>query len=172
MNDNPNRARQIFQRAIEIADLRQRLEFIDAECRENIELRDQVNALIAAHDDATGILESKRDSAEDFILRPPAMPFTSPAPNTDKPGTVIGGKYKLLENIGEGGMGSVWVAEQAAPVKRRVAIKMIKAGMDSKQVLARFEAERQALALMDHPNIAKVFDGGVTDQGRPYFVME
>jgi len=88
------------------------------------------------------------------------------------PGTIISGRYKLLENIGEGGMGSVWVAEQQQPVKRRVAIKLVKAGMDSKQVLARFEAERQALAVMDHPNIAKVFDGGMTEQGRPYFVME
>ncbi len=80
-------------------------------------------------------------------------------------GTLIAGRYKLIENIGEGGMGSVWVAEQKEPVKRKVAIKLIKAGMDSKQVLARFEAERQALALMDHPNIARVFDGGMTEQG-------
>ncbi len=87
-------------------------------------------------------------------------------------GTLIAGRYKLIENIGEGGMGSVWVAEQKEPVKRKVAIKLIKAGMDSKQVLARFEAERQALALMDHPNIARVFDGGMTEQGRPFFVME
>ena len=94
-------------------------------------------------------------------------------PTTDPtPGVIIGGRYKLLENIGEGGMGSVWVAEQQRPVKRKVAIKLIKPGMDSKQVLARFEAERQALAVMDHPNIAKVFDGGLTDNGRPYFVME
>ena len=89
-----------------------------------------------------------------------------------QPGTIFGGRYKLLQNIGEGGMGSVWVAEQKEPVKRKVAIKLVKAGMDSKQVLARFEAERQALAMMDHPNIAKVFDGGITEHGRPYFVME
>jgi serine/threonine protein kinase/tetratricopeptide (TPR) repeat protein len=82
------------------------------------------------------------------------------------------GRYRLLEQIGEGGMGTVWHAEQTEPVRRRVAIKLIKPGMDSRQVLARFEAERQALALMDHPNIAKVFDGGVTPHGRPYFVME
>ena len=88
------------------------------------------------------------------------------------PGEFIGGRYKLLEPIGEGGMGTVWLAEQNEPVKRKVALKLIKAGMDSKSVLARFEAERQALAMMDHPNIAKVFDGGMTDQGRPYFVME
>jgi serine/threonine protein kinase len=89
-----------------------------------------------------------------------------------KTGSLIGQRYRLVELIGEGGMGSVWVAEQQQPVKRRVALKMIKAGMDSKQVLARFEAERQALAVMDHPNIAKVLDGGMTDQGRPFFVME
>jgi serine/threonine protein kinase len=87
-------------------------------------------------------------------------------------GAVIAGRYGLLEPIGEGGMGQVWVAQQSEPVKRKVAIKLIKAGMDSRAVLARFEAERQALAVMDHPNIAKVFDGGLTQQGRPFFVME
>src|SRR6185295_5595677 len=86
-------------------------------------------------------------------------------------GTVIG-HYKLLEGIGEGGMGTVWMAQQTAPVRRLVAVKLIKAGMDSRQVIARFEAERQALALMDHPHIARVFDGGATPAGRPYFVME
>ena len=89
-----------------------------------------------------------------------------------KPGNIIAGRYKLLEAIGEGGMGTVWVAEQTSPIRRKVALKLVKPGMDSKQVLARFDAERQALALMDHPNIAKVFDGGVTDQGRPFFAME
>src|SRR5258707_7035404 len=87
------------------------------------------------------------------------------------PGTMIG-RYKLLEKIGEGGFGTVFVAEQREPVKRRVALKIIKLGMDTKQVIARFEAERQALALMDHPNIAKVLDAAATDTGRPYFVME
>lgn len=87
-------------------------------------------------------------------------------------GTVLAGKYKLMQRIGEGGMGSIWVAQQSEPVKRQVAIKLIKAGMDSKQVLARFEAERQALAMMDHPNIARVFDGGVTPEGHPFFAME
>src|SRR5207247_5839916 len=82
------------------------------------------------------------------------------------------GRYKLLEEIGEGGMGSVWMAEQTQPVRRTVALKLIKPGMDSAQVIARFEAERQALALMDHANIARVLDGGLTDAGRPFFVME
>src|SRR5438105_10477633 len=92
-------------------------------------------------------------------------------PLTEKPGDRIG-RYKLLELIGEGGFGAVWMAEQEEPVRRRVALKVIKPGMDTKQVLARFEAERQALAMMDHPSIARVFDGGATDAGRPYFVME
>ena len=82
------------------------------------------------------------------------------------------GPYKLLEQIGEGGMGVVFMAEQTRPVQRRVALKIIKAGMDTRQVVARFEAERQALAMMDHPNIARVLDAGATDMGRPYFVME
>ena len=90
---------------------------------------------------------------------------------TEKPGDRIG-RYKLLEKIGEGGCGVVYVAEQGQPVRRRVALKVIKLGMDTKSVIARFEAERQALAMMDHPNIAKVFDAGATETGRPYFVME
>src|SRR5262245_33911030 len=89
----------------------------------------------------------------------------------EQPGSLVG-PYKLLEPIGEGGMGAVWMAEQSEPIQRRVALKVIKEGMDSRQVLARFEAERQALALMDHPNIAKVHDAGRTTSGRPYFVME
>src|SRR5438876_11317002 len=90
---------------------------------------------------------------------------------TEKPGDLIG-RYKLLQKIGEGGCGVVYMAEQEEPVRRRVALKVIKLGMDTKSVIARFEAERQALAMMDHPNIAKVLDGGATDSGRPYFVME
>ena len=84
---------------------------------------------------------------------------------------MIGG-YKLLQEIGEGGMGTVWMAQQSAPIQRKVALKIVKLGMDTKDVVARFEAERQALALMDHPHIAKVLDGGATDHGRPFFVME
>src|SRR4029077_8305355 len=98
--------------------------------------------------------------------------FTGPYVSREQPGAVIAGRYKLLEEIGEGGMGTVWVAEQTQPVRRKVAVKLIKAGMDSKSVIARFEAERQALAVMDHPNIAKVLDGGLPQSGRPFFVME
>ena len=92
-------------------------------------------------------------------------------PSTERPGTTIG-RYRLMEQIGEGGMGVVFVAEQEKPIRRKVALKVIKPGMDSKAVVARFEAERQALAMMDHPNIAKVLDAGTTDFGRPYFAME
>ena len=118
-----------------------------------------------------------------FGVPPLGGPETQPAeagtPNettvhariTEEPGTVIG-RYKLLEKIGEGGFGAVYMADQREPVKRRVALKILKLGMDTRQVIARFEAERQALALMDHPNIAKVLDGDATGAGRPYFVME
>jgi len=93
------------------------------------------------------------------------------APPTERVGAMVG-RYKLLEQIGEGGFGVVYMAEQQQPLRRKVALKVVKPGMDSRQILARFEAERQALAIMDHPNIAKVFDAGATDSGRPYFVME
>src|SRR5678809_497842 len=95
----------------------------------------------------------------------------NPLPPSEKPGDIIG-PYKIREKLGEGGCGVVYMAEQEEPVRRRVALKVIKLGMDTKSVIARFEAERQALALMDHPNIAKVLDGGATETGRPYFVME
>src|SRR5262245_49393104 len=113
--------------------------------------------------------------ANDFLAAPAPMPTATAALDSrsvvEECGTLVG-PYKLLEPIGEGGMGTVFMAEQAEPIRRRVALKVIKPGMDSKQVVARFEAERQALALMDHPNIARVFDGGTTNGGRPYFVME
>src|SRR5262249_25487919 len=114
-----------------------------------------------------------------FLERPAAVAPTTgavpggaePAPPPEAAGALVG-RYKLLEPVGEGGMGTVWLAQQTEPVRRLVAVELIKAGMDSKQVLARFEAERQALALMDHPHIARVFDAGTTPDGRPFFVME
>src|SRR6266478_6808880 len=107
-----------------------------------------------------------------FGLAPPENTTTQQATSvSEKPDDRIG-RYKLLQQIGEGGMGVVWMAEQLEPVRRRVALKVIKLGMDTKQVIGRFEAERQVLAMMDHPNIAKVFDAGATENGRPFFVME
>jgi serine/threonine protein kinase len=163
MSIDPNQVQQLFQQALAVADPDARAALVDRETAGNPVLRERLVQLLAAHEQPDG-----------FGANIPShdLPSTRAAPSADHPGTVIAGRHKLLENIGEGGMGSVWVAEQLHPVKRRVALKLIKAGMDSKQVLARFEAERQALALMDHPNIAKVLDGGMTDQGRPYFVME
>ena len=99
-------------------------------------------------------------------------PFGFTSPDDIQPGAIIAGKYKLLEAIGEGGMGAVWMAQQIEPVRRDVALKLIRTGMDSRSIVARFEAERQALSMMDHPNIARVFDGGTTAAGRPFFVME
>jgi len=127
--------------------------------------RQRVEKLLAAH--------AKAGNAFRPQVGTTGCQSTAPAaPRADTSGSVIAGRYKLLDKIGEGGMGEVWVAEQTQPVRRKVALKLIKPGMDSKSVLARFEAERQALAVMDHPSIAKVLDGGLTGSGRPYFVME
>src|SRR5262249_53056641 len=120
----------------------------------------RVEELLHAHDQGSNPLDQPAIGTVDL-----------PPPSSETAGTRIG-PYKLLERIGEGGMGTVWMAEQQEPVKRLVALKLIKAGLDSAQVLARFEAERQAIALMDHPHIAKVFEAGTTESGRPYFVME
>ena len=152
----------LFAAAIEIQDDSQRREFLDRECEGNSQLREQVEELLAYH-----------GSSNPLDRAVPSMP-TAAYLNTGtlaKSGTRIG-PYKLMEQIGEGGFGLVFVAEQMGPVRRKVALKIIKPGMDSQQVIARFEAERQALAMMDHVNIAKVFDAGTTEEGRPYFVME
>jgi tetratricopeptide (TPR) repeat protein len=138
-------------------------------------LRDRVAALLAAHRQADSFLERPAAPVGGTVDQAPGAPVDAGAAEgaaAEGPGAVLGGRYKLVEEIGEGGMGTVWMAQQQEPVKRLVALKLIKAGMDSNQVLARFEAERQALAVMDHPNIAKVLDAGATLSGRPYFVME
>jgi eukaryotic-like serine/threonine-protein kinase len=135
----------------------QRAAWLEAACGSDTELRARVEQLLAAYLAADGIL--------------PAVPPAATSPGSESVGVTIG-RYKLLEQIGEGGFGVVFMAEQEHPVRRRVALKIIKLGMDTKQVVARFEAERQALAMMEHENIARVFDAGATDIGRPYFVME
>src|SRR4051812_15299277 len=164
MSATADRIESVFAAAVDLATPEERAAYLDQACAGDAALRASVEALLRAHDRAGHLLDRPAldDADRTGAYRAP----------TELPGTVIAGRYKLLEEIGEGGMGTVWVAEQTAPVRRKVALKLVKPGLDSRSVLARFEAERQALALMDHPNIAKVLDGGLTDAGRPYFVME
>jgi hypothetical protein len=163
---DPSRVQAVFLAAVESEDPAERVEILNAHCAGDAELSQRVEALLEAHDQTD---ELPGAGTLDFLAeRQPTLVSTTAAVS----GKIIGGRYKLIEEIGEGGMGTVCVAEQLQPVRRRVAIKLIKPGMDSRQVLSRFEVERQALALMDHPNIAKVLDGGVTEQGCPFFVME
>jgi serine/threonine protein kinase len=161
MTQTVPRVQALFLAALELPPERQGA-FLDGECGDDADLRRRVEQLLKAH------------AASGDFLGPASGSLNSTIAGVQQvqTGTTLAGRYRLLELIGEGGMGSVWVAEQSQPVRRKVAIKLIKPGMDSRQVLARFEAERQALALMDHPSIAKVYDGGVTDEGRPYFAME
>jgi serine/threonine-protein kinase len=158
----------IFAAALDCATPELRRAFVQQACAGDARLRALVEGLLQAHDHPDSYLQAAG----------PSLVATRDRPVSARPGTVIG-PYKLMEQIGEGGMGLVFVAEQQRPVGRRVALKIIKPGMDSRQVIARFEAERQALAMMDHPNIAKVYDGGTIpgepggiSTGRPYFVME
>ena len=154
--------RSIFIAALEKDDAAERAAYLDEACAGDELLRARIERLLKAHEPADSFLErgpAGLDATDNY------------EPGTEPTGTVIG-PYKLIEPIGEGGMGSVWMAQQTAPIKRLVAVKLIKAGMDSRQVIARFEAERQALALMDHPNIARVLDAGTDSAGRPYFVMD
>jgi serine/threonine protein kinase len=140
----------------------ERAAYLDGACAGDPELRRRLDVLLAAFD-------AGRQKLEPSAVGPDTTAHYSPRADA---GTVIAGRYKLLERIGEGGMGEVWVAKQTEPVQRKVAVKLIKAGMDSQRVVVRFEQERQALALMDHPNIARVLDGGMTADRRPFFVME
>ncbi len=163
MSESPDREEAIFDAASQLPP-EKRAEYLGQACGDDAGLRQRIEALLHSHEQAGGFLE------------PPAASAARPTivlslPVTEKAGDKIG-RYKLLQQIGEGGCGVVYMAEQEEPVRRRVALKVIKLGMDTKSVIARFEAERQALALMDHPNIAKVLDAGETDKGRPFFVME
>jgi hypothetical protein len=163
MPENLDKEKRLFEQALNLPSAAERRAFLQGACAEDEALLARLQALLRAHEGASGFLPDKPLERATTVVVPQA------------PGERVGeliGNYKLLEKIGEGGFGSVYVAEQREPVKRRVALKIIKLGMDTRQVVARFEAERQALALMDHPNIAKIFDAGATDTGRPYFVME
>jgi serine/threonine-protein kinase len=168
MNARGQQARELFVAALKLAP-EQWDDYLREQCGDDLDVFDRTRALLRAHAEAGSFL--------DFLDRPvaaldPDLMRGQDSPGiAEGPGTVIG-PYKLLEQIGEGGMGLVFVAEQEQPIRRRVALKVIKPGMDTREVVARFEAERQALALMDHPHIAQVLDAGATDSGRPYFVME
>jgi non-specific serine/threonine protein kinase/serine/threonine-protein kinase len=163
MSGEKNRKERLFHAAAELSEPAERAAFLSAACSGDEALRAEIEELLK-NDDPSG----------SFLRQPAVARPTSTAdlpPIAERLGTVIG-NYKLKEQIGEGGFGLVFVAEQQQPVRRKVALKIIKPGMDTRDVITRFEAERQALALMDHPNIAKVLDAGATDSGRPYFVME
>jgi tetratricopeptide (TPR) repeat protein/serine/threonine protein kinase len=173
MNADLARARAIFIEALGQVPPDEWEAFLAARCGDDAELRRHVHKLLEVHVEAGSFLDRPAVAAEGSGEHQPQADgdAATRADSRVEPGTVIG-PYKLIEQIGEGGMGTVWMAQQTEPVKRLVAVKLIKAGMDSKAVIARFEAERQALALMDHANIAKVHDAGATDTGRPFFVME
>jgi len=160
MNESREREERIFAEALALP-AGERPRFLDQACEGDAGLRQRIEALVLAHESAGGFMAAAAAAV------PPAAPPVS----AELPGNRIG-RYKLLQKIGVGGCGVVWMAEQEEPVRRRVALKIIKLGMDTKAVIARFEAERQALALMEHPNIARILDAGATDTGRPFFVME
>src|ERR1044072_1178594 len=162
MTGNRKRDIELFAEAIRLPTT-ERVTFLDRACAEDTGLRQRMEALLKS-----------ADRVGDFLEEPPTAVISEERAKIavgEKPGDRVG-RYKLLQQIGEGGYGVVFVAEQEEPIRRRVALKIVKPGMDTKNVIARFEAERQALALMNHPNIAKVFDAGATEAGRPYFVME
>jgi hypothetical protein len=151
-------AKEIFGEALRLSVPAERAAYLDQACAGDVALRQEVESLLNAYAQAGDFLDQTR-------------PLPAPDYLVERTGTMIG-RYRLVQKIGEGGFGVVYMAEQEEPVRRRVALKIIKLGMDTREVVARFEAERQALAMMNHPGIASVFDGGATDTGRPYFVME
>jgi WD40 repeat protein/tRNA A-37 threonylcarbamoyl transferase component Bud32 len=158
MEDTKSVLRAVFTEAAEIADSAARAAFLDSACQGDQSLRSRVERLLDADSHAGNFLRDRADTTTLGLV-------------SEKIGERIG-RYRLIERIGRGGCGVVYLAEQEEPVRRRVALKVIKLGMDTQSVVARFEAERQALAMMDHPNIARVFDAGATETGRPFFVME
>ena len=197
--------KSIFDEAAEIASPEERAAYLERCCGGDPELREKVEALLRALDEAGSFLEASPDldatgpeaapeematTAGSAVTGPsgtpasPTLPSSREAPfdalavtrpSDEGPNlidAIIADRYKIRQEIGEGGMGTVFLAEQLRPVRRQVALKLIKRGMDSRSVLARFESERQALALMEHPNIARVLDAGTTADGRPFFVME
>lgn len=166
LNDEVARAKSIFLGALEQCGPNELAGFLERECQGNRSLRRQVDRLLSGHRKDVDLAQEGEAALKQILPTVATLPKEQM-----EVGTQIG-PYKLREQLGEGGMGVVYVAEQTQPVQRKVALKLIRPGMASKDVVARFEAERQALAMMDHPNIAKVLDGGATESGQPYFVME
>jgi hypothetical protein len=156
----------IFHAANQLRDPEKQAAYLDMACVDDTQLRHRIERLLRAGGPAKEFFANQASA-----LAPELVRTVRVLPPSEAPGMIIG-RYKLLQKIGEGGCGVVYMAEQEEPVRRRVALKVIKLGMDTNSVIARFEAERQALAMMDHPNIAKVLDAGATGTGRPYFVME
>ena len=173
MTIDHGRIKALFQAAIDREDPAERLEYLDREIGNDTDLRDRLDDLLAVYDRPPAALDrplyAGSMATKDFQ---PSHTSGCEQLETGIIDTVIAGRYKVRQEIGKGGMGSVYLAEQTQPVRRQVALKLINPGMDSRTVLARFESERQALAMMDHPNIARVLDAGVTDAGRPFFVMD
>jgi len=173
MDVETTKEQSLFLAALEFTDVSEREHFLDQACVGDVGLREQLAKLLAAHDRTDKLFSP---GVSDFLTNAIDTLATTALGNGEREGDEkIGtrvGRYRILQPLGEGGCGLVYLAEQEEPVRRQVALKIIKLGMDTKSVIARFEAERQALALMDHPNIAKVLDAGATDSGRPYFVME
>jgi serine/threonine protein kinase len=161
---------ELFEAARHMRDISERAAYLERACAGDRALRQRIEALLGSDAGAGSFLEKPAVEEGPTGAEGPNGSAAAP-PLSDGTGSRIG-PYKLLQSLGEGGMGLVFLAEQLEPVQRRVALKIIKAGMDSARVVARFEAERQALAMMDHPHIAKVLDAGTTQSGRPYFVME
>jgi hypothetical protein len=179
MSSTPIDEEAVFLAALDRNTPEERAAFLDGACAGNPQLRRRIEALLQSHEQTGSFLNGPPVDLEAIAHRRMDAEGTGAgAGSTASLGTITEGcgatigRYKLLEEIGEGGFGVVYMAEQREPVCRRVALKIIKFGMDTKQVIGRFEAERQALAMMDHPNIAKVLDAGATETGRPYFVME
>ena len=195
MPADPQRVQELFHELCELPP-EDHAEVLDRECGDDLELRERLQSLLNASREADSFLDkpaaqiapSVPQESIDATVESTGEPLNEPQSATGairssktvtfdykrsiKPGVIVAERYALQELIGEGGMGEVWVAKQTSPVKRKVALKLVKPGMDSRAVLTRFEHERQALALMDHPNIARVLDAGVTEEGRPFFVME
>ena len=174
MDDTLSREEEVFDAARKLNNPAEREAYLERACDDDPNLRERVEALLSVHSHAeelfTECISALRSSA-DNPESPAEARDLARGFEEEKPGAQIG-CYKILQKIGEGGCGAVYMAEQEKPMRRLVALKVIKLGMDTRAVIARFDAERQALAMMDHPNIAKVLDAGATGTGRPYFVME